>query len=378
MTRPALRLLPGAAVVVLAAVVSPAAIATTQAGQSATASARVGRVAFVDGRHVATAVVKVTGNTTHETTIGPITHAPAKRRIAIQAFVGSDDGHWVAWLETITKRDGSSTAARPTLVVRTFAPDQVYEVKTTALPLGFASDKLVVYNHGHASYVDLKTSATFHKIPGTVFPQAAYPGGVVNLKALTSPPGPKNTEQLRLTAFDGSAQIVHNYVLKPSNAHLPERSFVSPDGKVLAVERGDHTDFGGIGSTSIIDEFSLHGPRDRRTIGHYGSAKKQWRVGAMSFAWKNNEPWVVWERATRTGAASVLAVYQHDRWKRIIKHGIAVLGARNGFVIAQAGKYVFNRDGLGFVRKPTGDAMLLHDHVVKVMGIQGSAFAWVD
>ena len=60
-----------------------------------------------------------------------------------------------------------------------------------------------------------------------------------------------------------------------------------------------------------------------------------------------------------------------------MSHGIAVAGNRDGYVVVQPGKYVFASDGLRVSRVPTSDALLLHDTSTRVLGIEGSQFAWV-
>src|SRR5206468_1842064 len=149
------------------------------------------------------------------------------------------------------------------------------------------------------------------------------------------------------------------------------------DGTRLVVERGDHTDFGGIGPSSLVDEFRLDATRARTPLGHFGTAKAAWRVGDVSFAWPNDEPWAVFQRATKTGARTAVAVFQHGKWRRIVPGGIAVAGNPDGYVVAQPGKYVLRRDGLGYTRVPTGEALLVRDTVTKVLGIETAALAWV-
>jgi hypothetical protein len=338
----------------------------------------VGHLAYVaKNSKIYTVAVKGSGNTLGQTEIGPVSNPPAGRRLAIYGLTASTDGKYVAWQETVVKKNGSPTGATPTLVLRGLRPSQVWSIKSGSYPLGFGGDdQLVVY--GDTAHV-LVLSPTPHlePVPGGRYPAAVYPGGVVELNPLRSPPGPKITEQVRLSTFAGKHATIHNYVLSPSNPRIPEGAFVSPDGKRLIIERGDHTDFGGIGPSSLVDEFALTGGFARTQLGHFGTAAAKWRVGAVSFAWHNDEPWVVFERATRSGAQTTIGVFQHDQWRKIVPRGVAVAAADDGFVAAQPGKYVFDPEGLGFTRAPTGDALLLHDTVTKVLGIQASAMAWV-
>lgn len=338
----------------------------------------VGHVAYVaKNSNIYTVAVKGSGNTLGQSKIGPVSNPPSGRKLAIYGLTASSDGKYVAWQESVVKRNGEPTGATPTLVLRGLQPSKVWSMKTGSYPLGFGgSDQLVVYGD-RASVLTLTPTPHLEPVPGGRYPMAVYPDGVVENNPLRTPPGPKITEQIRLSTFDGDRTTVHNYVLSPSNPRIPEGAYVSPDGKRLIIELGDHTDFGGIGPSSAVDEFALNGSGRRTRLGHFGTAKAMWRVGDVSYAWPNNEPWVVFERATKTGAQTAIGVYQHDEWRKIVPRGIAVAGNAGGFVVAQPGRYVFNPDGEGLRRVPTGDALLLHGTVTKVLGIQASALAWV-
>jgi hypothetical protein len=364
------------AAVLAGLLVAPAAVAGPHQRSAATITGRVGQLAFVTpGNKIHVVTVKLTGKTLHERAIGPITRPTGKESVAIYAFMASGDRNWLAWQESVTRPNGTQ-AGKPVLVLREMRPSNVYQIKTADFPLGFAGDTLVTAG-SHTSTVDLTPTPHLTKVAGNSFPEAVYPNGLVDVKPLTSPPGPKSTQRLQLEPFDGKNQVLHNYVLGPKNARIPETAYVSGDGRRLVVERGDHTDFGGIGPSSLVDAYSLKGTHTRSLLGHFGTAKAAWRVGDVSFAWPDDEVWAVWERATKHGAASAIAVHQHGTWRQILPQGIAVAGNDDGFVVAQAGKYTFANDGLQVTRRPIGDAILIHELVNKVMGIQGSAFAWV-
>lgn len=338
----------------------------------------VGHIAYVaKNSNVYVVAVKGSGNTLGQSKIGPVSNPPPHRKLAIYGLTASSDGKFVAWQEDVVKRNGEPTGATPTLVLRGLQPSKVWSLKTASYPLGFGgADQLVLYGD-HASVLVLTPTPHLEPVPGGRYPVAVYPDGVVENVPLRTPPGPKITEQIRLSTFDGDRTTIHNYVLSPQDPRIPEGAFVSPDGKRLIIELGDHTDFGGIGPSSAVDEFALNKSNARTRLGHFGTPKQMWRVGDVSFAWPNDEPWVVFERATKSGAQTAIGVYQHDEWREIVPRGIAVAGKSDGFVVAQPGRYVFNPDGEGFQRVPVGDALLLHGTVTKVLGIQSSALAWV-
>jgi len=367
------------AVVVAGLLTSPVALAAPHDGTPPTVKSVIGHLAYLT-KHglVKVSAVHGSGHTSKPTRIGPVTKVTGNRRVQISFFVASGDGDWIAWQEYVTKPNGDPAGPTPMVVLRDLKHKQLFQLKTGSYPVGFAGDQLVTAGN-HASSVDLQPTPHLVPVPGKVYPTSAYPGGVVDVKPLSSPPGPKSTERLRLNSFTGTHTTLHNYVLARNDPRLPEQTFTSGDGKYLIVERGDHTDFGGVGPSSLVDEFALDGSRTRTTLGHFGTAKAAWRVGGVSFAWPSDEVWAVWERATKHGAASAIAVDQNGFWRQILAHGIAVAGTRDGYVVAQPGKYVFGgADGLEVTRVPTGDAVLIHGKSnPKVLGIEGSEFAWV-
>jgi hypothetical protein len=350
-----------------------------QVGHATVTGATVGHVAYVTaGGRVMAASVRLSGNSTRFAALGPVTTARHHHKVSVLGFSASGDGNWLGWLEVVTKRNGEPTNAKPTLVVRELKPDQVWVLRTTAYPVGFAGDQLVVYDGNGASVVVLQPTPHLEPVPNTRYPEAAYPQGVVQVVPLADPPGPRHTERLELVTLAGDTTVLHDYVMRRDDPRLPERAFVSPDGNKLAVERGDHTDFAGVGPTSVVDTYSLSsGSSVRIPTGHFGKRKAGWRVASISFAWPNDELWVVWERATKHGATSVVAVRQHGEWRSILPHGIAVAANSDGYVVAQTGKYQVRAGGLRVTRVPTGDAVLLRDRSTRVMSIEGSAFAWI-
>jgi hypothetical protein len=368
-----------AAVATLAAglLIAPPAVAASHATPEA--SQVVGHLAYLTKHHQVKVVqVSSSGATSHSKRIGPVTKAPANGSIAINSFVSSGDGDWIAWQEIATKHNGAPAKAKPVLVLRSLNPRHVYTFHTGNYPVGFALDRLVVFNGRHTSLVDVSPTPQFEQVPGNLYPLTTYDRGTVNVKTLTKPPGKRNTDQLRLTTFNGATRVLHNYVMSPKSARIPDLGFVSSDGEHLVVERGDHTDFGGIGPSSLTDEYRLSNHYARTSLGHYGTAKAAWRIGDVSFAGPADQPWALWERATRKGATSVVAVQRHSGWHRVLGHGIAVSGNSGGYVVTQAGRYVFDHDGLQFTRVPIGPAMLNHGKAASPLHIKGSQFAWVS
>jgi hypothetical protein len=181
-----------------------------------------------------------------------------------------------------------------------------------------------------------------------------------------------------LTSFGGTHTVLHGYVLAPTDYRAPDAAWTSPDGKHAVVERGNHQDFGGLGPSSLADEFHLTGTHARTQLGHYGTAKDAWRVGGVGFSGSSDSVWAMWERLTTTGATSVVARHGHSGWKPVASKGIAVAGNEHGDVIVQSGRWVpVSPDVQGYEPLPTGHAMLMHGSSSVSLDAEGSVFDWI-
>jgi hypothetical protein len=364
------------AVVAVLAGALAAPVATASVSGSASpdiAATRIGHVAYVTaGNQVDVAGVNFSGNTSRPTRIGPVTKPPRNRTITITGFVGSGDGHWVAWDEVVTNPDGSPTTDS-VLILRELKSDRIYRVRTADLPVGFADDQLVTYGD-HTSVVVLDPSPHLEPVAGDGPPLAAYPQGTVTAEPSAAPAGPRHTVELALTTFDGSTTVLHDYVVNPGDSRVPTRAFVSSDNSQLVVELGPHNPL--TGQSAPLDEYSLGDTPVRTTLGQFGPADARWRLGDLSFAGSADQVWAVWRRPTYNGIQTALAVREPSGWKRIMSYPIAVSGDSDGYVIAQVGTEVrLPKNRIRLV--PGGDAMLLHGTITKVLGLAGIAFAWV-
>jgi hypothetical protein len=349
---------------------APAVVASSPSADAT----RIGRVAYVTAHNqVEVAAVSFTGVTTHITRLGPVTKPPRHRSVTISRFVGSGDGHWLAWDETLTKPGGALTS-KTVLVVRELRPDHVYRLRTRSYPVGFAGDQLVT-GGAHTNQFVPSPSPHLVRVVDDVPPIGVYPQGTVTVQSFGAPPGPGRTREVDLDDFGGSATTLDHYVL---SAHEPGpvHAFTSGDGTQLVVERGAAGPFNG--PSSVLDGYDLTGsPPVRVPLGHLGSIGAGWRLGGLTFAGPSDAPWAVWQRAGKGGADSVVAVLHHSGWDRVVPHGIAVAANPAGYVIAQPGRFVFHHSRRHFMRVPIGEALLLHGTTTKVLGIEGSALLWV-
>jgi hypothetical protein len=368
-----------AAIALGALIAAPAAVAASPRAPHAHPRIPIaGHIAYVTkDQKVDIAEVLSDGTAFDIQQVGPVTSVTSKQTLTIFDLVASGDGDWIAWVEQVLSKHPFTV--KTVLVLRQESSGTIWHLNTDQAPVGFADDQLVTESGDSAKRLDLQPTAHLVKIKGGQFPMAAYPDGVIDTKNYQAPHGPKQTWQLRLTSFKGVNTKLHNYVLGPTDYRYPDEAWVSSDNKHFVVELGNHQDFGGLGPSSLTDEYSLTGSHTRSRLGHYGSNAAQWRVAGVSFAGASDAVWAVWERATKHGATSVLAERAHGTWTLVTNHGIAVAGNAAGYVISQPGKYVVvDKDDDGMAPVPTGDAKLISGSTTLTTNVEGSAFVWVS
>jgi hypothetical protein len=348
--------------------------------QGITASPRIpsaGHIAyFTKGQKVDIAAVQADGTTFDVQRVGPVSKVTSKQKVIVFDLVASGDGKWLAWGEQATSHH--PLKVKTVLVLRQESSGHITHLVTPEEPVGFAGDQLVTSNADTTKRLVLKPTPHLVKVHSAQFAEGAYPKGAVDTTTLLKPAGPKQTWRLRLTSFGGKETILHNYVHSLTDYRSPGDAWVSGDGKHMVVELGNHQDFGGIGPTSLADEFKLTGSHARTQLGHYGTNAQQWRVGGVAFAGSSDAVWAVWERGTAHGATSVTASYADGAWTMVTKHGIAVAANSAGYVISQPGTFVVvNKNDDDMAPVPTGDASLIHGSTTLNLQAEGSAFVWI-
>jgi hypothetical protein len=346
------------------------------------ASPTIGRIAYLTKADaVKLAEVHANGGTSSVETIGPITPVAAKQTIQVLDLMASGDGTQIAWQEQVLKHiKGGMLTVKTVLVEYDVVDGLDVHLTTEQAPVGFAAaDQLVTSNGDSTKRLVRKPTPHLIAVKGSQFPLAAYSAGVIDTADLQAPPGPRQTEQLRLTTFAGAHTVLHNYVLAPTDYRFLDAAWVSGDGKHFVVERGNHQDFGGLGPSSLADEYALSGGHARSQLGHFGTLAAQWRVASVSYAGSSDAVWAVWERGTPAGATSVVAVHEGGKWVAVTDHGIAVAGNSSGYVISQPGKFVsIGSDAPAFNLVPTRHALLRHGGTSRALNAEGSAFVWVS
>jgi hypothetical protein len=358
-------------------ITAPSAVASSQ---HQTDSPVVGHLAYIaKDDAVRVAAIGMNGTAESFQTIGPVSPAKTGQKIQVLDLDASGDGAWVAWQELITTGSGTHEKQTTVLVLHSMADGTTLHRATGQTPVGFAGDSLITSNGDHSKVVNVQSTLHFSPVDDTQFPLGTYPGGVVDGPQSNAPAGPKSTWRVRLTTIAGQHTVLHSYVLRPTDYQIPDAAWVSGDGKHLVIERGNHQDFGGLGPSSLADEFSLTGAHHRSQLGNYGTPAAKWRIASVSYAGASDTVWAVWERGTKVGATSVIATFSHGNWQRVMTGGIAVAGNAAGYVVVQKGTYVeFGKDFPEFNVEPSAGAMLVHGSSTLPMNIEGSAFVWVS
>jgi hypothetical protein len=368
-----------AALIALGGLVTvPAAIAASQhPARPSAASPVIGHIGYLSGEKVKIATVHANGKTSGVATVGPVTKVKSPHHVQIFDLIASSDGAWMSWQEIVFAHNGDEIGTAR-LVLRQQSTGKIHRFMTEQSPVGFSSDQLITFDGNSVRRLDLTPSPHFVKEFSDIFPLAAYAHGVVETDNSSAPKGLDQTWKVELHSFAGAHAVLHSYVLGPTTYSIPDQAWVSNDGKHVVIERGDHTDFGGLGPSSLADEFRLTGSHKRNGLGHYGTAGAKWRVASVSFAGPKDQVWAEWERETAHGAVSVVAVRRDGTWAPVTNHGIAVAGNRAGYVITQPGKWVsVGTDSPVFDTVPTSQAKLRHGSTVRTLRAEGSVFVWI-
>jgi hypothetical protein len=352
-----------------------------------------GHLAFVTAAGALKVVaIKSNGRTSDPKKIAPVTKVGEPKVARVHDLVVSADKKWLAWSEGIfkpSKKYGElQTSAR--IVVRNMHSGKTTVLRSNQSPLGFAGSTLVTVGAYNKRLVK-KPTPHLVRIPGDSYAVATWAKGIVDVKS-SVPDNNKHVveiDRLRLTTFDGHHTLLHTYKVgrqyRSAGANIDA---VSPDGKKLLVELGNHQDFEGLGGSSNFDTYSMGPKHVRHQLGHYGTSKAKWRLSSATFVGPHNTPWLAIHSApkqSKSGAYYVVrgyvVSYSHGRWTVQENQGIAVAGNSDGYVVVQNGEwrpvqgaadgeYEPVPGGYALLRGPQGG------HYLK--GIKATELAWFD
>ena len=351
----------------------------------AAAPSTAGSLIYVSGSGAVELVsVDSTGGTSAPHQIGPLSTTTGSQQVTVSSLTATGDGTWAAWSETVTTSIDQPNVSN-LLVVRNNNTGQEYTDRTADFPVGFAGHTLVVQSGLQAYKVVL--TPTVHLVAlheKDLELVATYKHGVIDDR-VTFPKSQKSKvleyDHLRLRPFTGKTAVLHEFAEPKNTVRNLEQGVTSNDSKHLLLEFGDHTDFGGVGPSSTVDEQMLTGSKKKLTqLGHYGTAKAKWRVWTFSYVGSKDAVWVTWYRVHSGGVSSVVTRYSGGHWHLVASHAVTAVGNPKGYVVIQPGKFalVANTQADQHVPTPTSDAVLFHLGHQHALDVEGSAFVWVS
>jgi hypothetical protein len=378
---------PGVAV---AAVVAMTPLVQVSAQPAEPTVAAAGHLAFITTSGALDIVaVLADGTTTDPVQIAPVTKATAPRTVEVTDLVVSADKNWLAWVEQTFKPDKTygKIEVSQHLAVRNMHSGTTTTLTSAAYPLGFSGGQLVVDGSRVARLV-MKPSPHFVSLhEGNAFPVATYAGGIVDVKSSESANAKLDDEQVRLTSFSGQHTLLHTYhVGLDYRAVSANTDAVSPDGKQLLVERGNHQDFDGLGPSSLFDEYSMAAGHARRQLGQYGTNGAKWRLVDATFVGRQDTPWLALHSGYIKVAKNdyvvhgVVVRYVAGKWTLVQSGAIAVAGNSDGYAVIQPGKWqeVKNSPDGEFDATPTAPAILQGPGGTHTLSkVEGSQILWV-
>lgn len=325
--------------------------------------------------------VNASGATSPPEPVGPLTAPTGTQKVTVNDLVASGDGRWAAWSELITS-DTPTADDGGLLVARDNDNGLTYRMRSTAEPVGFVGHRLIASNGVNAFKLLLTPSPHLVSLHEKQRVLSTYKRGLVD--DVVTFPKKQNTsryyEHVRLKTLGGHKRVLHTYTDGGKKLRSVELSTTSGDSKHLLIERGDHTDFGGTGPSSAVDELSLTSARHLRHLGHYGSASSRWRTWTESYVGPDDHVWVTWYRVHARGVRSIVTRFTHGRWELVAKRAVTAVGNPSGYVVVQPGQFtlVANSVANQHVPTPTGSAVLVHHGHEHALAIQGSAFVWIS
>ncbi|HVS67095.1 MAG TPA: hypothetical protein VHE56_00990 [Mycobacteriales bacterium] len=359
---------------------------------AATPVAPIGQLAYITTAGVLDVLnVNPDGSTSFPQRLGPITTVQSPKTVKVSSMVASADGSRLAWSEVISKPDPTygSLETGAVLVVRNMFTRHDVSLRSEYVPLGFAGHRLVVLG-AHTKRLVMSPSPHLVKVHDhNAYPNTTYSGGIVDtVLSLGGHNDTVETDRLRLTTFGGHHKLLHTYQVGMTYRSVAANTYdaVSPDGRKLIVERGNHQDFSGLGPSSLFDTYSMGGGYTRHALGHFGTNRAKWRLAGATFVGANDTPWLALHSdyvKTANGYVvhGVVVRYAHGRWQKESSSAVAVAGLESGWVVIQGG--VWNEvpdspDG-EYAPSPTFPALLKGPHGFHhtLADVQGTQILWV-
>lgn len=338
--------------------------------------------------------------------LGPRREPQPGVAVRVHSVQVSTDGRWVAWAESSVSYTGSP----PTLDLFGFSSTGAAEVTTAFLldrrsgktteipalgaPFAFTGDGLVLQDSTNRTYAVVtpgRPNRTLLDWPESEDRAVgAVPGGLITIGNSDTEDGSLGNYQVDLVAYgDGEVKTLHTFPHGATGAAGYNRGWVSDEGQRIAIERGDHTDYCGIGPSSslvLLDgKGSLLGPEAAGPPIPASVPHSDWqhmRLQYVRFAGSDSALalWTMCTQGPNDAAARnpYSAVYRlrDGKWSLVRADMIAVAPAPSGGVLVQPGAFRLG-DGEGgpsVSPEPSGDALLVQGGRTTRLPVSGVDF----
>lgn len=326
--------------------------------------------------------------------------------VRVHAVQVSADGRWVAWAESSVSYTGSP----PTLDQFGFSSTGAQEITTAFLldrrsgktteipalgePFAFAGDGLVLHNRIDDIYTVVTPGQPNRDLRD--WPESEYRAvgavseGVITIGGSDTDDGSLGDYLVDLVEYgDGEVRTLHALPHIVTGAAGYGQGWVSDDGQRIAIERGDHTDYCGIGPSSslvLLDrEGSALGPEVPGPPIPAALPPSPWDGMRLQYV-RFTDPdsalalWTMCRQSTNGTAARdpYSAVYrlQGGKWSLVREATIAVAAVPAGGIVLQPGAFRLG-DGEGgpsVLPEPSGEALLIRDGRTVRLPVSGVDF----
>jgi hypothetical protein len=323
--------------------------------------------------------------------VAPRETSPPGRVTHVGFLKTSADGRLLAWAEN----SGPAGTGRPYAgdfgfpdVMTTGATSYVMDVVTgtttrwpgLGVPYGFVHDDLVLRGSeaGPISVIHDGRLASSIELPDTSpLLLTASTGGVLGYRAGTSGDADTVAPWLDLVGYDGTVRPLMPLPAVKGFQSSYEQAWTSRDQTRALLEKGDHTDYCGVGPSSTLTTVDLPHRTIVRTIQSPGPAARQWRL--LSYAYVTDDTgyglWVTCQTGISHRPSAAVYHLADGRWNRVVSGALAMAARDDQTVAVQQGKIIPLPDGVT-APAPSGTAFVLVHGVRSPLALGAVDFGW--
>jgi hypothetical protein len=330
----------------------------------------------------------------------------AVRTHAIQA---SGSGRWVAWAESSVAYIGRPpaitahgfTSSDTTVTTTAFLLDRrsgkVTEIPAAGAPLAFAGEGLVLFDPFENVYTLVtpgRPNRVLQNMPDSEDDAiGAVPEGVVAIG--WEDIGDSIQQRLDLVGYDGTVRTLRRFPRRATSMAGYIQGWMSDDGTRFWIERGDHTDYCGVGPSSWLAIVTRGGALARPEIpappppsGVDVRAGQGMRLQNLRPAGPGSDSaYALWASCTLGPSGSYEQVYSGiyrlnaGKWSLVRKDAIAAAAvpsgtAATGGAVVQPGRIRLGpgEGGPAVYLEPSGNALLIRNGKTTPLPIAGVDF----